>query len=93
MAYDIPPNVSLMVLDGNTPGVSLAAIGTLADRGCAACKAVVVESETVLVDSRGRYWHQRCAGATLAQHTRRDEDRASARYLWHFDRLPPGVIL
>lgn len=74
----IPPNVSFLVLDDLVhQGVD--AIGMPGDRGCVACKAVVAEGETVLVDSRGRYWHQRCASETLAQHTRRDEDRASDR--------------
>ncbi len=91
MPHEIPPNVTAIVLDGAVTH-SLAAVGTPEDRGCPACKRVAAENDALVFDGRGRYWHQRYVVATLTHHTRRDEDRESARYLWHFDRVPPGLI-
>lgn len=82
-----------IVLDGAAT-FSLAGIGTDSDRGCPTCKRVASDDDTVVFDARGRYWHQRCVVDTLAEHTRRDEDRgANFNYRWRFDFVPNDVAV
>jgi hypothetical protein len=87
---EMPKNVIAYVLDGAATH-ALAGVGTDSDRGCPACRLVMAEGDGVVFDARGRYWHQRCASQTLAEHTRLDEDRASARYRWRFDFVPNDI--
>jgi hypothetical protein len=66
------PNVRVLVL--NDPG-SYAQPGCDGDKGCAGCGQIAEDGDNLVVDGRGRYWHDRCAADYLGDIERPYEQR------------------
>lgn len=66
------PKVKMYVLK-NGDGYSRP--GAEGDRGCVGCSGVAKDKDTLLVDARGRYWHDHCLAEFAAEIERKGETR------------------